>query len=250
MSEIQYQVCLFKGKRICLRIRPLFEHFIADAPDEDGGMVAVAEYQVGQIAFVPVVEVTGIVMGCFSFPPHIECLVHHDEAHTVAKVEQFRCGRVMGTTDAVTAHFFQYLQLAFDGTEVDGCAQTSQVVVHTDTVYLHLFSVQDESFLCIETKSTDADRGIIDIKYFTGLFLFDNASYFIYIRVIKTPKVRIIQDHLLLHPIRNGRHHLNLRNSLSHHISVSINQPGLQNDIRQRNNFRIEHNIRAVGLPH
>ena len=35
-----------------------------------------------------------------------------------------------------------------------------QVMMHADTIYLHLFTIQDKSFLCIEAESTDAGRSI------------------------------------------------------------------------------------------
>ena len=154
--------------------------------------------------------------------PHVESLVHHDEAHTVAKVEQLRCRRVMGTTDSVATHFFQNLQLAFDGARIHRSSQATQVMMHADTVYLHLFTIQDKSFLCIEAESTDAGRSIITVEYLAGLFILEDAFYLIHIRCINTPEIRILQFYFLLHFCRSDRHQLSFRHSLTYHMTVGI----------------------------
>ena len=77
----------------------------------------------------------------------------------------------MGTTDSVATHFFQNLQLALDGARIHRSSQATQVMMHADTVYLHLFTIQDKSFLCIEAESTDAGRSIITVEYLAGLFI-------------------------------------------------------------------------------
>lgn len=61
--------------------------------------------------------------------------------------------------------------------------------MHADTVYLHLLAIQDKSFLCIETESTDAGGGTVTVEYLTGLFILEDAFYLIYIRCINTQRL-------------------------------------------------------------
>ena len=128
----------------------------------------------------------------------------------------------MGTTDAVTAHFLQNLQLTLDGACIHRSPQTAQVMMHADTVYLHLLAIQDKSFLCIETESTDAGGGTVTVEYLTGLFILEDAFYLIYIRCINTPEIGILQFYFLLHFCRSDRHQLSFRHSLTHHVTVGI----------------------------
>lgn len=58
----------------------------------------------------------------------------------------------MGTTDSVATHFFQNLQLALDGARIHRSSQATQVMMHADTVYLHLFTIQDKSFCASKRK--------------------------------------------------------------------------------------------------
>ena len=95
MPRIQNEVGLFERQRVCFCRRPLFEHLISYAPHEDAGMVAVAQDEVGQVALMPFVKETGIVVLSLFAPPHIKRLVHDDESHGVAHIQQFGCWRVV-----------------------------------------------------------------------------------------------------------------------------------------------------------
>ena len=83
---------------------PLLVDLIADAPDYYRRMVAVAPDEVAQVAFVPLVEITTVVIFVFLLAPHIESLVHDHYAQRVAHVEQLGRGRIMGSAHGVGAH--------------------------------------------------------------------------------------------------------------------------------------------------
>ena len=68
-------------------IVPLLHYFVADAPDEDAGMIPVAQNHVRQVAHVPGVPIEVVVVRRLRFLPHVEGFVHHDEAHAVGEVE-------------------------------------------------------------------------------------------------------------------------------------------------------------------
>ena len=70
-------------------------------------MVTVAQHQVGEVALVPLVKEAGIVVLRLTTTPHVETLVHDDEAHGVAHVEQLGSRRVMAGTNGIAAHGFQ-----------------------------------------------------------------------------------------------------------------------------------------------
>ena len=165
MAEVQYQVGFLQAEGIGLGVAPLLEHLVANAPDEDGGMVAVAHDEVGEVTFVPLVEVAGIVVGSLLLAPHVKGFIHDDEAHAVAQVEQFGGRRVVRAADAVAPHILQYLQLPLDGTRVDRRAQATQVVVHTHAVYLDVLPVKEEALLGIELKGTDAEGRVVNIGH-------------------------------------------------------------------------------------
>ena len=58
-------------------------------------MITVAHHEIGQVTLMPLIEETGIVILGLFLAPHIETLIHHDESHGVAHVQQFRSGRIV-----------------------------------------------------------------------------------------------------------------------------------------------------------
>ena len=95
VASIQNEVSLFQCQRISLSRRPLFQHFVAYRPHEDTGMITIAQHQIAQIALMPLVKETGIVVLCLTTSPHIETLIHHDDSHRVAHIQQFGSWRIM-----------------------------------------------------------------------------------------------------------------------------------------------------------
>lgn len=58
----------------------------------------------------------------------------------------------MGTANAVATHFFQNLQLALDGARIHRSSQTTQVMMHADTIYFHLFTIKINPFCASKRK--------------------------------------------------------------------------------------------------
>ena len=75
----------------------------------------------------------------------------------------------MRATDAVAAHFFQYLQLPLDGTDIDCRPKASQIMVHAHTVYLHMFPVEPKARPGIKLKMSHAGDSIVSI-YATSVY--------------------------------------------------------------------------------
>ena len=82
----------------------LFADLIADAPEDDAGMIAVAAELRAPVLLVPVIEQQMIIIFGFAALPAVEGFVHHHHAETVAHIEQFRRGRIMAGADGIAAH--------------------------------------------------------------------------------------------------------------------------------------------------
>ena len=91
----------------------LFGDFIADAPEHNAGMVAVAADQRAQILFVPEIEqvAAAVIIAPLVLPPGIEGFVQDQETHLIGQVQQFRRGRIVAGADGVAAHVAQHFKL-------------------------------------------------------------------------------------------------------------------------------------------
>ena len=81
----------------------LLGDFVADAPHDDAGMVAVAPHHVADIALRPLVEIFAVAVGDFGDAPHVEGFVHDDQPEPVAEFQQFRRWRVVAGANGVDA---------------------------------------------------------------------------------------------------------------------------------------------------
>ena len=115
-------------------LRTLLGDFVADAPEDDAGMIAVAAQFGAPILLVPVVEEQMIIVFGFAAFPAVEGLIHDDHAQAVAEIEQFRGGRIVAGANGVAAHLLQDFDLPLQGADVDGGAQRAEVVVVADAV--------------------------------------------------------------------------------------------------------------------
>ena len=67
-------------------------------------MITVALDEIRQVFLMPFIEETGIIAIRFLAAPHVETLVHHEETHRIAHVQEFWCRRIMTASDSVHAH--------------------------------------------------------------------------------------------------------------------------------------------------
>ena len=108
-------------------------------------MVAVAADERAHVLLVPVGEEQVVIVRRFCPDPAIESLIHHDEAHSVAKVQQLRRGRIVAGADGVAAHLLQHFELTFQGAGVDGGAERAEVVMIADAVELNALAVEQKA---------------------------------------------------------------------------------------------------------
>ena len=131
----------------------------------------------------------------------------------------------MRTANAVTAHFLQYLQLALDSADINCRPKTPQIMMHTYTIDLQPFSIQNKPFLYIKTEGTDTGIRTVVIQYFTGCLINKDTVHLIYIRSVHAPKIRVLHYNFLFYLVRTGRYHLQFRCNLTHNIPFCIHQP-------------------------
>ena len=116
------------------RVGVLLAHLVANAPDDDGRVVAVAADHGAGVLLAPVVENEVEVVGRLLALPRVEHLVDDKEAHAVAEVEQLGRGRIVGQADSVATGLGQELELAFGGATVEGRTKAAEVVVLVDAL--------------------------------------------------------------------------------------------------------------------
>ena len=142
MTRIKNQICLLKGQFISICRRPLLEHFITYRPHQYARMVTVALHQVRKVTLMPFVEKACIVVLRLLASPHIKRLIHYDESHRVTHIQKFRSRRIMRRPDGIHAHCLQFHQFTVKGIFIEGCSQTAEVMMFTDTIDLHWYRIE------------------------------------------------------------------------------------------------------------
>ena len=150
MTGIQNQVSLLQTERISSRIRPLFENLITDTPHDDTWMITVALDEIRQVFLMPFIKETGIIAIRFLAAPHVETLVHHEDAHRIAHVQEFWCRRIMTTSDSVHAHIAKDGKLTVHRILINGSTQATEIMMLTDTIYLEILAIEEETLPCIK----------------------------------------------------------------------------------------------------
>ena len=193
---IEDEVGLFKRQLIGVGGGPLLQDLVTDAPYQDRRMVTVAPHHVGEVALMPLIEEAGIVVLRLPSAPHVETLVHDDEAHRVAHIEQLRSGRIMTATDGVDTHLLQFEELPVQSVFIECSPETTEVMMVTDTIQLHVLAIEPEAGLGIETIVTEARRRrhLVNSLVVHNDLTLDGVN----IRRRRRPQVRLFHLELLL----------------------------------------------------
>ena len=130
---------------------------VADGPEDDAGVVAIALDGVGGVADGPLLEVEVIVVGILGDGPAVEHLVHDEEAHAVGEVEELGRGWVVRGADGVDAEGAEGGEAAFPGGERDCGAEGSGVGVEGYAVDLVVDAVEEEALVGVEVELADAE---------------------------------------------------------------------------------------------
>ena len=168
----------------------LFRNLVTYRPHDDGRMVAVGQHEVLDILLPPLLEETGVAVLALGVDPHVEALGHHHHTEGVAEVHLHLRGHVVRGADGVAAHVLQGLDLADEGTLVDGGTQRAEVVMQTDAFYLTCHTVQLETILLGALQRTDAERLCRLVEQRAVLHIFDMRD--IEIRCLGRPQVGLL----------------------------------------------------------
>ena len=100
MVETMYHLRQMPGYPLCRFI--LFMHFITGTPHDNRRMVTIPADQCLYIFLMPFIEKRAIIILFLPDCPTIKKFIHHKKPHLVRQLQQFRCRRVMGSTQRIT----------------------------------------------------------------------------------------------------------------------------------------------------
>jgi len=175
-----------QGHRATLRCG-LFFDFIANAPQNDARVVAVATDHAHQVPLAPLFKEPPVAIPhpALGYDPFIERLVHDDRAHPVAEIEQFRRRRVVAGADRVAAHRLEDLKLSLDRTAMHGRSQAAQVVVVAHALYLQAPAIEQEAPVGRELDGADAEWRFVTIGQATADA--DLGNHPVQVRILDRP---------------------------------------------------------------
>ena len=146
-------------------VRPgLLEDLVPDAPHHDARVVPVAPDHVPQVALAPRVEVLPVAVLDLRHAPHVEGLVHDEQAHAVRRLEQLGGRRVVARADGVRPHALQDLELALRRAAIDGGPERAQVVVVAHALQRDAAAVQQEALVGAVLDRADAERRLVTVE--------------------------------------------------------------------------------------
>jgi hypothetical protein len=76
----------------------------------------------------------------------------------------------MRATDGIDTHGLEFGEFAMQGILIEGCTQTTKVVVLTDTIELEVLAIQPEACLGIELKVAETCGGLDFVNDLAGYY--------------------------------------------------------------------------------
>ena len=132
-------------------------------------MVPVAVDHRDEVLLHPFLEQFGIAVFFLGNGPGVGELVQHQEAHSVAQVQELRGRGIVRGADGVAAHFLKHFEAADPGVFVPDGAQGARVVMQAHALEEGLLAVQIET-VGAPFGLADAERCFISIQYLVGRF--------------------------------------------------------------------------------
>ncbi len=146
------------------RVAAGFADFVARRIQHNRRMIAVAAHGVARVRLVPVAEKQVIIVRVFPRLPAVEHLIHHDDAHLVARRQALRRRRIVGGPDRVAAHRLDRLQAVDPFILRHGNPERADIGMQTFPLQLEIFSVKPEAGLGFELKVQNAKCGRVVIN--------------------------------------------------------------------------------------
>ena len=120
-----------------------------------------------QILLVPLVVEPAVVIGCFAAPPTVKRFDHHDHAQAVGQIEQLWSGRIVRGAERVAAHFLEDFQLPFQGAEIQGRTERTEIVVVAGSLQRHAAAIELEAIAGSKLDRAKSKRLIVHIDGFS-----------------------------------------------------------------------------------
>ncbi len=135
-----------------------FHNFVADAPENDAGVIAIAIDHGDQVRLAPLVVEPAVTIFFLGQLPLVEGFVHDEKSHLIAQVEKLRRGRIMRGAQRVASHALQKLQLPLVTPAQGNGAETPEIGVIANTLDLHVLAVEKKALVLGEDERADAER--------------------------------------------------------------------------------------------
>ena len=132
-------------------------------------MVAVATDHRHEILLYPFVEEFRVTVVLLGYGPCVRELVHHQEAHPVAEVQELGRRGIVRGADGVTAHFLEHLEAADPGVVVPDRTEGARVMVQAHAFQEGLFAVEVES-VGLPFGLADAEVRLVLVQHLVGGF--------------------------------------------------------------------------------
>ena len=140
-------------------------YFITYTPLEDTGMITASPHYVFQIPFSPFLEMLTITMSrivfyrflhiepfIFGIIPLIEELFLDQKTYLIAQRQKLIRSRIVRKADGVTSSFLKGFQTSVPHIAYHCCANYTGIMMQAYSFYLHIFSVKEETFVCIKVE--------------------------------------------------------------------------------------------------
>ena len=140
------------------RIRTLW-NFIANAPEDDAGMISIAEHHRVDIALPPLFEIPVIVFRILGSFPHVERLIDHQHTEPVASVQKGRRRRIVAATNRVKTIRLHQFDAAFFGAINSNRTQDSVVMVQATAPQLERLAIDAKTLCRVDFDFSDSKVG-------------------------------------------------------------------------------------------
>ena len=122
-------------------IRMGIRNLVANAPHDNGRMIAVPADPAAYILLHPFLEKSGIIIRILCHLPHIERFGYDQKSHLIRQFHQFYRRHVVGSPPGIAPHGTHEFELTAHGFIVESRAQCSEVMMVTSTVQADLPAV-------------------------------------------------------------------------------------------------------------
>ena len=157
----------FLGHLVAVAVK-LVGDLVADAPEDDAGMVAVSPQHGPQVGVVPLVEIEVIaerrlaagVLGKVEGPvprPFVEGLIKYIHPHLIAQVVKLRRKRMMARADGVAAHLLETGDAICPHADGHGIAKRTRVLMQAHALEFGGLAVDQQPARGVVFQLADAE---------------------------------------------------------------------------------------------